>query len=154
MRHFIWVFIVCNNTCLPGSIKLKSLMPTTTFPNNNNKQNIYNNCGSVGRLFDLGSNGCWFEPHRRRSHCIVSLSKTFYPLLSRDWFNTGRPIPNMTDQLLTGTERIEPNKKATGQQIKQYCYSGHIVQRIHVFVCQNYYIKTFCCLQMAVYSVL
>ena len=35
--------------------------------------------GSVGRVLDWGSNSCWFEPHRRCSNCVVSLSKTFYP---------------------------------------------------------------------------
>ena len=32
------------------------------------------------RVVDSRSRGCWFEPHRR--HCIVSLSKTLYLLLS------------------------------------------------------------------------
>ena len=38
--------------------------------------------GSVGRALDRGLKGCWFELHRRRSLCVVSLSKTLYPLLS------------------------------------------------------------------------
>ena len=33
-----------------------------------------------GRVLDLGSRGCRFKPHRR--HCVVSLSKTLYLLLS------------------------------------------------------------------------
>ena len=33
-----------------------------------------------GRVFDSGSWGCKFEPHWK--HCIVSLSKRLYPLLS------------------------------------------------------------------------
>ena len=33
-----------------------------------------------GRVLDLGSRDCGFEPHWK--HCIVSLSKTLYPLLS------------------------------------------------------------------------
>ena len=33
-----------------------------------------------GRVLDLRSRGCGFEPHQR--HCIVALSKTLYPLLS------------------------------------------------------------------------
>ena len=33
-----------------------------------------------GRVLDSRSRGCRFEPHQR--HCIVSLSKTCYPLLS------------------------------------------------------------------------
>ena len=38
------------------------------------------NC-SVGRVVDLGeSKGCELETHGR--HCVVSLSKTLYPLLS------------------------------------------------------------------------
>ena len=32
--------------------------------------------------FDLGSKCHWFETRRR--HCVVSLSKTLYPLLSTD----------------------------------------------------------------------
>ena len=33
-----------------------------------------------GRVLDSGLRGCGFEPHWR--YCIVSLSKTLYPLLS------------------------------------------------------------------------
>ena len=33
-----------------------------------------------GRMVDSRSRGCGFEPHR--SHCIVSLSKTLYYMLS------------------------------------------------------------------------
>ena len=36
--------------------------------------------GSVGRALDWGLKGCKFETHP--SHCVVSLSKTLYPLLS------------------------------------------------------------------------
>ena len=32
------------------------------------------------RVLDSRSRGCGYEPHQR--HCIVSLSKTLYPLLS------------------------------------------------------------------------
>ena len=38
--------------------------------------------GSVGRALDWGLKGCWFEPHHWWCHCVVSLSKTLYPLLS------------------------------------------------------------------------
>ena len=38
--------------------------------------------GSVGRALDWGSKGCWFTPHCRKSHCVLSLSKTLCPLLS------------------------------------------------------------------------
>ena len=34
----------------------------------------------LGRVLDLRSRGCRFEPHCR--HCVVSLKKTLYPLLS------------------------------------------------------------------------
>ena len=37
---------------------------------------------SVGRVLDLESKDCWLKPHCRQSHCVVSLSKTLYPLLS------------------------------------------------------------------------
>ena len=33
-----------------------------------------------GRVLDSRSRGCEFEPYRR--HCVVSVSKTLYPLLS------------------------------------------------------------------------
>ena len=36
---------------------------------------------SAGRALDWGSKGCWFEPYRRQRRCLVSLSKTLYPLL-------------------------------------------------------------------------
>ena len=32
-----------------------------------------------GRVLDSRLRGCGFEPHQR--HCVVSLSKTLYPLL-------------------------------------------------------------------------
>ena len=38
--------------------------------------------GSVGRALDWGSKGCWFEPHGQQSHCVVSLNKSHYRLLS------------------------------------------------------------------------
>ena len=38
--------------------------------------------GSVGKVLDWGSKGCWFEPHLWPNHCVVSLSRTLYPLLS------------------------------------------------------------------------
>ena len=49
--------------------------------------------GSVGRVLDLGSKDREFEIHW--SHCVVSLSKTLYPLLSM----TGNCL---TEKLLTG----------------------------------------------------
>ena len=52
------------------------------------KGNYPVNCGhkkslmrsSVGRVLDLGSKSHEFETHQ--GHCVVSLSKTLYPLLS------------------------------------------------------------------------
>ena len=41
--------------------------------------------GSGGRAFDLGSKGCWLEPHCWQRHCVVSLSKTLYPLFSNSF---------------------------------------------------------------------
>ena len=38
--------------------------------------------GSVGRALDWGSKGFQFELHCQWFHCVVSLSKTFYPLLT------------------------------------------------------------------------
>ena len=47
--------------------------------------------GSVGRVLGCGSKGCWFEYHRRQSHCAVSLSQ----ILSHCsvLIQPGRPIP-------------------------------------------------------------
>ena len=51
-----------------------------------------------GRVLDSKSRGCRFEPHWRH-HCVVSLSKTLYPLLSKY-----RKIhPDITEKLFTGT---------------------------------------------------
>ena len=38
--------------------------------------------GSVGKVLDWGSKGCWFKTQLWWSHCVVSLNKTLYPLLS------------------------------------------------------------------------
>ena len=43
------------------------------------KQTLYNS-GSVGRVLDLGSKGCLLQTHLR--HCVVSVSKALYSLLS------------------------------------------------------------------------
>ena len=45
--------------------------------------------GSVVRGLDLDLKGCSFEAHRRWSHCVVSMSKTLYLLLTYNWFNPG-----------------------------------------------------------------
>ena len=66
--------------------------------------NIAESSGSVGRALDWGWKGCWFEPHCRQRHCVVSLSKTLYPLLSTG-STSGRHIP--TEKLLTGIKRIK-----------------------------------------------
>ena len=36
----------------------------------------------LSRASDWESKGCLFEPHRGRCHCVLSLNKTLYPLLS------------------------------------------------------------------------
>ena len=46
-------------------------------------------------MLDLGSRDRWFEPHRK--HCVVSLSKTFYPLLCT---GLNQKIPGMTDKIV------------------------------------------------------
>ena len=51
------------------------------------------------RVLESRSRGCRFEPHQ--SHCIVSLSKTLYPLLSTGLTQEDRP--DMTEKLLNGT---------------------------------------------------
>ena len=59
----------------------------------------------MSEIFDLdsGLKGCEFEPHGR--HCVVSWSKTLYPLLSTG--STQEPMktgnhPDLTEKLLTG----------------------------------------------------
>ena len=52
-----------------------------------------------GRVLDSRLRGCWFEPHLR--HCIVSLSKTLYPLLSTGSIRKTRL--DMTGKMLNGT---------------------------------------------------
>ena len=37
---------------------------------------------SDSRALDWGSNGSLFEPHPQQSHCVLSLSKDLYSLLS------------------------------------------------------------------------
>ena len=43
---------------------------------------LWEHSGSVGDAIDWGLKAPWFEAHHLKSHCIVSLSKTLYPLLS------------------------------------------------------------------------
>ena len=52
-----------------------------------------------GRVLESRSRGFGFEPHWR--HCVVSLSKTLYPLLSTG--STQEDLTDMTEKLLTGT---------------------------------------------------
>ena len=58
-----------------------------------------NNCfvstHTVGRALDCESTDCLFEIHHRWSHCVVSLSKTPYPLLRSG--STHRKCPDMTE---------------------------------------------------------
>ena len=61
--------------------------------------------GSDGRALDWVSKGYWFEPHCRRSYCVVSLSKTLYSLLST--CSTLEDLPDMTEILLTGMLTIK-----------------------------------------------
>ena len=59
-----------------------------------------------GRVLESKSRGCWLEPHWR--HCLVSLSKTLYPLLSTgstqedpswvDWKNVDLDVKNQNKQ--------------------------------------------------------
>ena len=66
--------------------------------------------GINGRALDWGSNGYLFEPRRWRSYCVVSFSKTLYPLLCsvllppmnnrprHDWKNVDWDVNNQTKQ--------------------------------------------------------
>ena len=47
-----------------------------------NQRSNMERSGSVGRVLDWGSLGCYFETRLRRGHCVVSLNKTHYPLIS------------------------------------------------------------------------
>ena len=51
--------------------------------------------GSVGRVLAFGWNGCEFETHQ--SQCVVSLSKTLYPLVQPR--KTGN-CPDMTEKIV------------------------------------------------------
>ena len=63
------------------------------------KKNEFGSVGSFGRVFDSGSKGHEFETHHR--HCVVSVSKTLYPLLSTPVQPRKTP-PDMTEELFTG----------------------------------------------------
>ena len=60
-----------------------------------NKKNAERS-GSVGRVLDWGSKGCWTEPHHQGSHCVVSLTKTLILVQPR------KTYPKMTEKLLIG----------------------------------------------------
>ena len=67
-----------------------------------NQKNAERSC-SVGRMLDWGLKGCWFEPHRQRSHCVVSLSSVFIRcLLSTILVQSRKTHLEMTEKLLTG----------------------------------------------------
>ena len=53
-----------------------SLLDATSY----DKKRAHEEPGLSGRVLDSGLKGIGFEPHWR--HCVVSLSKTLYPLLS------------------------------------------------------------------------
>ena len=65
---------------------------------------------SVGRVQaqDWGSKGYWLQHQSRWSHCGVSLSKTLYRLPSNIHRKTRSQV---SEKLLTGTQRIQPNNK-------------------------------------------
>ena len=67
---------------------------------------LWERSGSVGRMLDSGSNGHELETHWR--HCVVSLSKTLYPLLQHE--KTGN-CPDITEKCLLG-------RKASNQMTK------------------------------------
>ena len=46
--------------------------------------------GSVGGALGWGFVGCYFKTHCQTIHCVLSLSKTLYPLLSTG--STSDPI--------------------------------------------------------------
>ena len=55
------------------------------------------------------SSGCGFEPHRR--HCVVSLSKTLYPLLSTGL--TQKDLENVDWDVQNNKENNKKNKVTT-----------------------------------------
>ena len=69
---------------------------------------LWERSGSVGRMLDSGSNGRELETHRR--HCVVSLSRTLYPLLQDK--KTGN-CPDITKKCLLG-------RKVSYQIIKSF----------------------------------
>ena len=64
-----------------------------------------------GRVLDLGSKGHKFKTHRM--HCVVSLGKTLYLLLSTGSSQEKRKIPRLTETLLTGKLSINTSKTKT-----------------------------------------
>ena len=48
-----------------------------------------------------GLKGCWFKPHPRQSHSVVSLRKTHFPLYSTVLVQPRKTLPNMSEKLLT-----------------------------------------------------
>ena len=63
-------------------------------------------CCLSGSVLNLRSRGCRLEPYQRQ--CVVSLSKTLYPLLSTGSTQEDRSPHDW--KYLTGTLRIKPNK--------------------------------------------
>ena len=63
-----------------------------------------------GRASDSGARGRGFEPHSGRR--VVSLSKIQVLVMPRKrWLR-----PDMTEKLLTGAQRLNPNKQTTAWQ--------------------------------------
>ena len=64
------------------------------------------NEGFSGRVLDLISRGCGFEPHR--GHCVMSLSKTRYPLLST---GSTQEVPSRYDCKIVNRDIKNRNKQ-------------------------------------------
>ena len=65
---------------------------------------------------DLRTKCRLIEIHQR--HCVVSFDKTLYPLLRTFSTKEDRNCPDMTEQLLTGSKRININKILNRTEIK------------------------------------
>ena len=66
--------------CTVNILKLQFTCPFETY----HIYDLVSRAQWLSRVLDWGSKGCGFQPYRRRSHCVVSLSKTLYLLLSTD----------------------------------------------------------------------
>ena len=85
------------------------------------------------RVLDFELKGPWFETCHR--HIVVSLSKTFYPLLGTSSIYEDRKPSHhelMTQKLLTGTERINKNKNSINLLSDSFQKSNPVILKSNI----------------------